>query len=321
MKVKTTRYTLCATRYSLLTAYCLMLTACLLLASCGKKGPPTLKSYEKPDAPSGLNAIHREDKIILLWSYGKKENLKDFDILKSDGVGFQKIASVGKDESSYTDTDFKTDVLYKYKVVARSLKNVFSNDSNVITIKPGPVPPAPENISFGIGNDSLRISWEGAGEGISYNIYKSHEKGKYSINPINNAPLKATSYTDNLELNRPVYYTVRGVLNNESRDEGPASDEIEVNPVNFMPSRPGGLQAVVADDKVVIMWNENPESWVMKYRIYRKISEREEFKLIGESVTPAFTDREKTGTRHTYRVTALGSSKESEPSEIVAVYF
>ena len=314
MKVKTTRY-------SLLTAYCLLLTACLLLASCGKKGPPTLKSYEKPDAPSGLKAIHREDKIILLWSYGKKENLKDFDILKSDGVGFQKIASVGKDESSYTDTDFKTDVLYKYKVVARSLKDVFSNDSNVISIKPKPVPPAPKNISFRIGNDALHISWESNGKDILYNVYKTFEKGKYEINPANNKPLTTASYSDNLELDKPVYYTVRSALNGEARDEGAASDEIEVNPVNFMPSRPEGLQAVVADDKVVIMWDENPESWVMKYRIYRKISEREEFKLIGESVTPAFTDREKTGTRHTYRVTALGSSKESEPSEIVAVYF
>ncbi len=43
---------------SLLSVICVL----FLLASCGKKGEPVLKSYEKPDAPSGLRAIHGDDK-------------------------------------------------------------------------------------------------------------------------------------------------------------------------------------------------------------------------------------------------------------------
>ena len=52
----------------------------------------------------------------------KKENLKEFHILRAEDSSFQKIASVTKDESSYTDVNFKTGALYKYKVVAGSLK-------------------------------------------------------------------------------------------------------------------------------------------------------------------------------------------------------
>ena len=55
----------------------------LLFALClRQKEPPTLKAYEKPDAPSGLKAIHRENNIILSWSYNKRENLKGFHVFK-----------------------------------------------------------------------------------------------------------------------------------------------------------------------------------------------------------------------------------------------
>ena len=308
--------------YSLFTVCCLLFTVSFFLTACGKKEPPTLKAYEKPEAPSGLKAIHRENNIILSWPYtSKKENLKEFYILRSEDSSFQKIASVTKEESSYTDVNFKIGALYKYKVVAGSLKKVLSDDSNIIIIKPEVVPPAPKNISFKVGNDALSISWGSAGENIFYNIYKSPDRGKYGINPINAEPIKTTLYSDTFELTKPVYYTIRSLLNNEYRNEGPASDEMEVNPVDFVPSRPEGLQAIFAGDKVVIAWKENPEVWVKKYRVYRKTNEREGFKPAGEPVTPAFTEREKTGTKHVYKITALGPSKESEFSGAVAVDF
>ena len=301
----------------------LLFAACLILtSSCGKKGPPTLKAYEKPLAPAALKATLREDRIILSWAYSsKKENLKEFHILRAEDSGFQKIASVSKDESSYADFNFRTGVPYKYKVVARSLKKVLSNDSNIIAIKPEAVPPAPKNISFKVGNDALNISWESAGENALYNVYRSSEKGKYSINPINKEPLTASKYSDTLETGGPVYYTIRSLLNKEFRNEGRASGETEVNPSTFIPTKPEGFQTVAADDKAVIIWKEAPETWVTKYRVYEKVNEKDGFKLVRESVTPAFTLREKTGMKHIYRITAVGPLKESEPSDMIAFDF
>lgn len=299
----------------------LSLTLCCLIISCGKKTAPTLKEYEKPDAPANLHAIHREDMIILSWSYGKNENLRGFNILKSEDADFKKIAFVSKDENSYIDTDFKTDRHYKFKIAAQSMKNVLSNDSNLVEVKLRQVPPAPKNILFKAGNNSLLISWEPAGENIYYNIYKSHEKGKYGLNSINDQSVKTASYDDSLDLDKTVYYTIRGFLTETFRDEGPASDEIEVNPETFTPSRPEKLIALATDDKLVLMWKENAEEWVAKYRIYCKADEKDGFEPIGESVTPVFIIREKTGRKHICRVAAIGPAKESEPSETVETDF
>ncbi|RJQ41722.1 MAG: hypothetical protein C4550_00835 [Nitrospiraceae bacterium] len=306
----------------ILAVYCLLFTVCLMFVSCGKKTPPTLKAYEKPLAPAALKAIHREDRIILSWAYSsKKENLKEFHILRAEDSSFKKIGVVSKDASAYTDINFKTGTPYKYKVVAESLKKVLSDDSTVIEIKPAVVPPAPKNISFKAGNDSLNVSWDSSGENVLYNVYRTAEKGKYGINPVNKEPLTMPKYSDTLEASAPVYYAIRSLLNKEFRSEGPASAEITVDPSTFIPSKPEGFQTVVADDRVVISWKENPEMWVTKYRVYDKVNEKDGFKLIKESVTPAFTLREKTGTKHTLRVTAVGPLKESEPSETVTFDF
>jgi len=299
-----------------------LIAVCSLLLSCGKKTPPTLKAYEKLSAPSAVTAIHREERIILSWGFsGKKENFKEFHVLRSEDEGFRKIAVIGKDTTTHTDINFKAGVTYKYKVVAGNLKGVLSDDSNILKINPQPVPPAPKNVLFKIGNDALLISWEGSGENVLYNVYRTSEKGKYGMNPINKEPLTAARYSDSLETNAPVYYTVRSLLNKEFRDEGPASGEITVDPSIFIPAKPAGFQTVVADDKVVISWNENLETWVTKYRVYDKVNEKEGFKLVNESVTPAFMLREKTGAKHMFRVTAVGPVNESEPSETLEVDF
>jgi fibronectin type 3 domain-containing protein len=146
-----------------------------LLASCGKKTPPTIKSYEKPETPVLLKAIHREDKVILSWSYGKKENLKGFYVLKTDNGSFQQVAFIDKNQNSYADTSIKTDISYKYKIIAQSIRDVLSNDSNVVSVKPERLPPAPVNISFRIGNDNLLITWKDIGNEVFYNIYRQRE--------------------------------------------------------------------------------------------------------------------------------------------------
>ena len=53
----------------------LLIVPLLFLTACGKKGAPTLKEYEKPPAPSSLKAIHREEKIVLLWNYPKEKRV------------------------------------------------------------------------------------------------------------------------------------------------------------------------------------------------------------------------------------------------------
>ncbi len=287
----------------------------VLAISCGKKGPPTIKAYEKPQAPSGLTAYHREDRMVLSWSFpdNLRSSLTGFQILRSDKDGFERIGAVTGSKSSFADETFKVDVPCSYKVVAENLKGVVSSDSNVITVTPKPVPAAPADIRFSVKPDSVVISWTSSGEGACYNIYKTGEKGKYGNSALNKARVCATSFTDAaVSPEKSAYYEVRALWMTDIGDEGSASEEREVNPTHFVPSAPSDLR-VVKDDKTYLMWKESPEPWVRGYRVYRRIDGEQEFTLLNEVKLPTFTDTEKIDKKVWYMIKAVGPAMESEP--------
>ncbi len=293
----------------------LLMGSALFIISCGKKGPPTVKAYEKPQAPSSLTAYHREDKLMLSWSYpdNLRSGLKGFSILRSEKDGFEKIGSVSNSQSLFMDESFKLDVAYNYKVMAQNQKGVLSSDSNIITVTPKPVHPPPENIRFSVKADGVVLSWKSSGDGICYNIYKAAEKGKYPESPLNKEPICETSFRDgSVRPERSVYYTLRALRMTDVRDEGYASEEMEVSPSHFVPSAPSELR-VVKGDKQYLMWKESPESWVRGYRVYRKIEGEKEFALLSEVKIPAFTDMEKIDKKIWYIIKAVGPVTESEP--------
>ncbi|MBM4136480.1 MAG: fibronectin type III domain-containing protein [Nitrospira sp.] len=329
---------------SLTLVYCILLSAFCLLIACGKKGDPTLKSYEKPDSPAHLRAIHRESEIILFWEFprDKEPTIKGFYLLRlvspnpplppfekgglrgilKGGTGdFERIAFLENNKRSHVDKDFKTGSEYKYKIISQSLKGVMSSDLNIITITPNPPPSPPRKVQWKVEHNSLLLNWENAGNGILYNIYKSDKQNVYSFIPVNKEPVQGTSFIDPFDVKRTVYYTIRSIKGRDLKDEGPASDEIEINPSKFVPSSPTGLQAIVTEEKVNLSWKEAPETWVIGYRVYREVDTNGGVVLIGETQTPAFLDREKPLKKRTYRVTALGPVKEGPATEIRDVVF
>jgi|Deesub1362A_J573_1020465.scaffolds.fasta_scaffold00004_97 hypothetical protein len=289
-----------------------------LLVSCGKKEPPRLPVYEKPPAPSSLSAVHREAEIILSWHYPEESisSIAGFLVMKSTDGDFEDIAFVK--EQSYIDKDFKTGLSYKYKVIAKSLNGLISGDSDIIEVRPLESPSPPENAGFQIMTDSVRIFWTHPAEGVLFNVYKTGKKGSYSMKPVNSSPLKEMFFIDKPDLRKDVYYTIRALWGGTVRDESYPSEEIKISPDDFVPSEPAGLEAVVTDYGIVLMWGENPEAWVRGYRVYRA-EEGKGFKPIGMSQTPAFTDREKLSGKRAYKVSAVGPVKEGLLSEPLTV--
>jgi fibronectin type 3 domain-containing protein len=302
---------------------CLLFAVCCVFASCGKKGSPTLKSYEKPVQPSGLKAVHREAEIILLWEFpkDKEPTIKGFHIMRSAGGDFEKIVFLESDQRTYSDTNFRLGIEYKYKIISQSLKDILSNDSNILAVKPAELPAPPENLSFKVEHDSLTLEWKSAGEGTAYNIYRSIKSGEYSLMPVNKEPVKETLYRDSFTVNKPVYYTVRSLKGSAIRDEGRASGEIKVDTEEFTPSAPGALTSVATEDKIYLSWKEPPETWVTGYRVYREMTKEEGYKLIGKPITPSFIDKDDPLTQRNYKVTAVGPSREGPPAEISGVVF
>jgi hypothetical protein len=294
----------------------------LFLPACGKKGDPTLQSYEKPEAPSALRAIHRESEIIISWELPKikEQTIKGFHLLKSTPDDFHRIAFLKNDKRSYTDTDFINGQEYHYKVASENLKGI-TGESGILSLKPLPPPPAPKNLSFNIHHDTLTLSWEGSGDSGYYNIYKSTVKEQYALNPLNPEPVMGSAFQDSFDITRPVFYVVRSSTGSVIRDEGPQSEELSVDPLEFIPSAPRDLTAVPASDTIYLVWQEPGESWVTGYKVYRETDKQNGYQPIGLTYTPAFIDKENVTVRRNYRVTALGPSKEGPPAEIRNVVY
>jgi fibronectin type 3 domain-containing protein len=282
-----------------------------------------LKSYEKPPVPLGLRAIHRESEIILMWDFpeDKESVIKAFHLMKSHNKDFKRIVILENDKRSYIDKNFEIGIEYKYKIYSQSLKGTISSDSNILTVIPADTPSSPEKISYEVKNNFSILNWENAGDGALYNVYKSYKKGIYGLIPVNKEPLKEPIFKDVFDIKKAIYYTVRSLRGTNIRDEGRASEEIKIDPSDLIPSKPEGLQAIVREDDVYLIWKEPPETWISGYRIYRKTETDEDYMLIGETQVPAFIDNEKPLTFRNYRISALGPVKEGPPAEIKNVFF
>jgi hypothetical protein len=302
-------------------AYSFLLPALLVItAGCGKKGLPTMKSFEKPVAPSSLAAIHREDEIYLLWNYPKDKEItvRNFVVLRSSGSDFKRIAEAENNKRFFSDNDIRTGTSYTYKVLAQNHRGTLSNDSNIITVKPEAVPLPPHAIEFKATDNSIQLKWQGQSEGTFFNVYKSREKGIYGLLPVNKAPLTDKFFSDQFDLKQTVYYTVRSLTDVSLRNESQASPELAVDPLEFIPSQPAGLRWFLSSESVFLSWNGPEEAWVTGFRIYKK-TRGGEYKLEAETQIPAYIDHDKSEGERDYRINAVGPSREGPGTEITGI--
>ncbi|MEJ2696982.1 MAG: hypothetical protein P8013_10075 [Candidatus Sulfobium sp.] len=299
----------------------LLLIIILLTSSCGKKSAPTLAAYEKPPAPVLLRAVHREDRIMLSWSFpgDRTRPISGFTVLKSSGRGVKKI-TVGKEKRSLTDTGFTCGTAYTYRIVARSLTGVLSDYSNALIFTPLEPPPPPTGLSFKIRDDTVILSWESEGNSILYNVYRSFQKNAFGDQPSNSTPLSEAHFKDVFHADRTVYYTVRSLRNRTTEDEGRPSPELSVDPFELVPSAPRDPGYFTAPGKVFLYWKEPYERWITGYRVYRK-TEGGSYMLIGETQVPTFIDRNGASGEIDYRVNAVGPAREGPGVEVKGVFF
>ncbi|MDA8084554.1 MAG: hypothetical protein M0024_12925 [Nitrospiraceae bacterium] len=292
----------------------------LLFAGCGKKGAPSLKSYEKPAAPAELSVFDRESNIYLRWSYPKD---KEFTvarilILRSSGEGFVGIGATKSSERTFVDDAVAAGRKYRYKVIAQNQRGVFSNDSNVAVIDAGAVPFPPHGVSFRVNDSSVQLRWQEAGKGLLYNVYKTTTPGPYGLTPVNAEPLSSPLFIDTFDRSRSVRYTVRALTDKATRNEGPASEEIIVDPDLFVPGPVRGLRIFSSENRMYLSWDEPSETWVSGFRVYRRTRDGD-YRLIGQPQTPAFIDHDASPDERDYRVHAVGPRLEGPGVEITGL--
>lgn len=289
-------------------------------SGCGKKGAPTLKSYDKPPGASSVAAFNRENSIYLQWSFPKDKEvtIKHLVILRALGNDFNRIADMEPQNRTYVDTGIQPEEQYRYKILAENHRGIFSPDSNIITITPRNAPPPPQGVSFTAAPASLELKWQPGETGLLYNVYKATEPGQYTLVPVNSTPLSSPSYTDALTLQKTVYYTVRSLTDAAIRNEGLPSAEIVVDPAGFVPGPLKAVRFMASDVRVFLSWDAPAESWVTGYRIYRK-TEGREYSLIAETQIPSFIDSEPSSPERSYRVHATGPFREGPGVELRGV--
>lgn len=284
------------------------------MASCGRKEPPRPITHEKTPSPYGLKAIHRENAIILSWRYpeDKLAAVEFFYVKKTPGPP----APAKTSETLYIDDSAKPGEAYSYTVSAKTHRGSLSDYSAPVAITPSEPPPPPDKPAFIVEGDTVEISWTHAMKDALFNVYKSASSGKYPLEPLNAAPLRKTSLTDSVSPDKAFFYIVRAL--SAAGDEGGASGELEVGADTLVPLAPTGLQAFVAEDRVVLAWRENPERWVRGYKVFRAAAGGEAAEM-GETRTPAFTDFGAVTQKRIYKIRAFGPVKESPFSEPVTV--
>ncbi len=286
---------------------------------CGKKGNPTLKAFEKPQAPSGLRAILREQTAILQWDYpsAASSSISGFEIFRSDGDDLKELTRLSPSDRIFIDPELHQGATYRYTIVALSASEISSERSGLLTLAVGPVPAAPAAPLFRIEGDRLTVSWTQAGTVSGFNIYRTEEKGRFPLLPVNRALIRAPHFTDSTAPQKTVSYAIRAIGGSAEMQESAASPEITIGPADFVPSAPKNLQAHAAEDRILLSWDEPGERWVTGYRIYRTMDGKAV--LVGETQIPAFVDSDKTATPRDYRVTAVGPVSEGPGAEIKAV--
>ncbi|MBN2654119.1 MAG: fibronectin type III domain-containing protein [Nitrospirae bacterium] len=290
-----------------------------LLTSCGRKGEPTLTTFQQPDQVIALKAEHMQDKIILTWSIGSAFNLKGFHVERSAGdSGFKALAFNKPDQMSFVDKSFSAGTVYEYRVRAVSSRDIAGAYSPVKTVTPRKLPQPPSWLKYRTQGDYVEISWESI-PGAVYNLYKTAGKDKEPSELVNLQPLKEPLFKEKMNFTTDVYYAVRSLLTTELKDEGYSSKMLLISPAFFVPVAPSGIRHAQSKDKVVLIWNENIENWISGYRIYRKRSGEDMFSAIGETAVPAYTDSSPASVKTFYYITALGQGSESRSSAEIEV--
>ena len=306
--------------YLLVTTVFLLIL--VVLAACGKKGPPTLMSFEKPDAPSSVTAVHRAGAMTLRWNYSRKQEgfIAEFIVLRSTGADFEKLSHREKDKRMFVDHDIKTGITYRYKIITQNSRGVYSDDSPIVEATPAAVLPPPTSLSYAVKGDTVVLSWTPLNTADQFNVYKTRQKGTYGLTPLNQTPLSEPHFTDTFSVNTVVYYTVRSLTGSDIRDEGEASEELVFDPADLVPARPENVQVYPASDRIFLSWSEPAEPWVTRFRVYKRTDTRE-YILVGETQIPTFVDTDRSVSRRDYRITAVGPAKEGPPAEITNVVY
>jgi len=278
---------------------------CILLASCGRKALPVPPGTLRPKAVKDLSYKIIPNGVELKWSVPIKNRdgsplarIKGFRLLKAK-IPFEEycegcpppfgqpidIPFEAKPEKArkmvYEDRTVRSGTHYIYKVcTVKSWLNV-SDTSNQVSLAWHVPPSAPRGFMVQLTRDGIYLSWQAPSKwtdgtsvdkGLLFRIYRARTgTDKWKTLP---GLVDSTGYLDLSAKKRTHYrYRIAAVLPYHGTEiEGLRTPEtMTVQPGDLIPPpAPADLVAVRSADGVELFWQEETESDVSGYIIYRK---------------------------------------------------
>jgi len=176
-------------------------------------------------------------------------------------------------------------------------------------------PLAPTNLAATAGDSQVFLTWDPSSGAQSYNVKRSTTSGGPYTEIATG--ITDTQYTDTDLANGTTYYYVVSATNQIG--ESGNSNEASATPApdTTPPAAPTGLTADPGNTKAYLDWNDNAESDLSYYNVYRDTTSGGPYTQVATDVTSSdYTDTGLTnGTTYYYVVTAVDtSSNESQYS-------
>ncbi len=282
----------------------------IFVGGCGVKGPPVPWGTVVPKRIVDLEAISREERLLLEWTSPKEStdktpliNLAKFQILRSEGILIagecrgcgEKTAVVyemtvdGKEEMrgkkiSILFEDQEARKVYVYQVVSINRRGYPGSPSNPVTVYWDYPPQPPRMVRGERGDKKVDLFWESVEGATGYNIYRRGEEEEvFHLNPLNREPLAVTQFTDlGVENEKRYIYSVRAVRRVVKTDvEGKGSLGAPIAPTDLIPpNAPLGLVAIPLKNGIELNWRKSQEPDLLGYYVYRRKPGEKEFRKL-----------------------------------------
>lgn len=230
-------------------------------------------------------------------------------------------------EIFFTDDSLENRIKYTYHLTGIDFFGRETMTSDKVTVMPGDkkAPLAPYNLRLKVDKYNINLNWINRTttdqEGI--NIYRSY-KNDNRYQKVNNEllPLSETSYIDRDLAPGFYYYLIAAIdsAGNEGRSAKMLAQVHDITP----PAAPQNITAIADTGRIVISWDENTETDLLGYQVYRTVTanKKDFFVLLNADPFTAntYTDLLPSNSKNyfLYKVVALDSSlNKSDYSEMV----
>ncbi|MFN6088960.1 MAG: beta-propeller fold lactonase family protein [Cyclobacteriaceae bacterium] len=275
-----------------------------------------------PSIPSNVTAGAGDRFIRLNWDVNTETDFKIFRLFRNtiDLLGTAQLLFSGT-ASEFLDNSVLYNESYYYWVEAVDMENNVSSKSASVLSSPINLPPvAPQNIQLTSGDKFLLLRWSANTE----NDFKQYKLYRGTTNLPAGASLvtstTSVSFKDEaVDYGQQYFYWLKAE-DVEGKSSSWSVETIGI-PTNLVPSRPTGLSIQLVLDHIKLSWNENPESDILEYEVWRNNNNDQiNAQHIGKATSLNFTDDNPLISNNYYWIKAVDqANQQSDFSDPISV--